>query len=149
MVRRNISQLCCLIVLVSSIHTPLAQAQGMGMGGMGMGGRGMGGMGNNSNDPPPEPEKPAVKFNPFAADAAPVQGMEARTAALEKFIFGHPEKNPKMKVRVERLEKKLVPYEHHKGDGDLEKRVDHLWSVLEAGNKGSTKQAQDSKNSKE
>jgi hypothetical protein len=141
MVKIRFSQLCCLIVVASYLQPAHVLAQGMGMGGMG---RGMGGMGggrgnnnNNANDPPAEPEKPAVKFNPFAPDAAPVQGLQARTAALEKFVFGHSQTSAKMKPRVQRLEKKLVPYEHHSAsDQDLEKRVDHLWSTLEAGNKG-------------
>jgi hypothetical protein len=147
MTRVNLSQLCCLIVLVSSLQPSIVAAQGMpGMGGMG-GGMGMnnGGMSNgrmgNSGamaDPQAEPEKPVVKYNPFTPDATPVQGLESRTAALERFVFGHSETNPKMKVRVQRLEKRLVPYEKHSAsEMNLEKRVDHLWATLEAGNKNS------------
>jgi hypothetical protein len=142
--RKNYSKACCLIFLVSSLLPQLAQAQGgMGMGGMGnMGGlRNTPSMGGGSpNDPPPEPEKPVVKFNPFSSDAPPVDGLESRTTALERFVFGHAETKPKMKVRVQRLEKKLVPYEHHAAsEMDLDKRVNHLWSTLEAGNRGSTR----------
>ena len=139
MVRKNLSQLCCLIVLLASIQPPLAIAQGMNMG-RGVSGGMSGPPSNSANDPPPEPEKPVVKFNPFAADAAPVQGLQARIAALEKFVFGRAQTSPKTKLRVQRLEKKLVPYEHHAAsEEDLEKRVDHLWTTIEKGNKGSTK----------
>jgi hypothetical protein len=142
--RKRFSHVCCLIWLASAAMPPIAQAQG---GGMGMGGMGnMGGLRNTpsmqggQNDPPPEPEKPVVKYNPFGPDATPVTGLDARTAALERFVFGHSEINPKMKVRVQRLEKRLVPYEHHDpSDKDFEKRIDHLWSTLEAGNRGSTR----------
>jgi hypothetical protein len=140
--RKRFSQLCCLILLTSAALPPVAQGQGGGMGGMG----GMGGLrnspsiGGGQNDPPPEPEKPVVKYNPFGPDAAPVTGLDARTAALERFIFGHSDMHPKMKVRVQRLEKRLVPYEHHDpSNKDFEKRIDHLWSTLEAGNRGSTR----------
>jgi hypothetical protein len=141
--RKRLSQFCCLIWLASAAMPPITQAQGGGMGGMGN----LGGLrntpsmqGGGQNDPPAEPEKPALKFNPFGADAAPVTGIDARTAALERFIFGHSDMNPKMKVRVQKLEKRLVPYEHHDpNDKNFEKRIDHLWSTLEAGNKGSTR----------
>ena len=145
--RINSSLLCCLIVLAFSIQPQRGECQGMGMGRMGGMGGGRGGS-NTANDPPPEPEKPVVKFNPFAADAAPVQGLEARTAALEKFVFGRPQTNPKMKLRVQRLEKKLVPYEHHQAsETDYEKRINHLWTTLEAGNNGAKAASPPSKDS--
>jgi hypothetical protein len=140
--RKRFSRLCCLLLIASGTLPPIAQAQGGGMGGMGnLGGlRNSPSIGGGQNDPPAEPEKPVVKFNPFGPDAAPVNGLDARTAALERFVFGHSEANPKMKVRVQRLEKRLVPYEHHDpSDKDFEKRVDHLWATLEAGNRGSTR----------
>ena len=84
-----------------------------------------------NNNSPPEPEN----RNPFAIDAPPIEGLEAKTAALEKFIFGSERKKLPMKERVARLEKKLVPYEHHKPGEDLTERVDRMWSILASANR--------------
>jgi len=134
------SRLCSFFVLTYLISSPGIFAQGMGggmMGGMMGGGRGMHNnqnaqQANNTPDPP-------KRQNPFALDAAPVEGLEARTAALENFVFGSVQKKLPMKQRVERLEKKLVPYEHHKADEDLNERIDRLWSTLSAANKPAEK----------
>jgi hypothetical protein len=79
-----------------------------------------------------EPPKPAVE-NPFAPGAAEVKSIEQRTSILEKFVFGHEHFGKPLAERVARLEKKLVPYEHHT-DKDLPTRVDHLWTMLSAAN---------------
>ncbi len=134
-----ILRLCCAVFFVSAIAIPGIFAQPMGGGMMGTG-RGMrdsqnAQQSNNTEPPPPKHQ------NPFAIDAPPAEGLEARTAALENFIFGKAQKNLPMKVRVERLEKKLVRYEHHKPDEDLNERVNHLWSILAAANKSSEKPA--------
>jgi hypothetical protein len=110
---------------------------GMGPGrGMGTGGGGMGG-GRNSqqNAPPPAP----VVQNPFLPGAEPVDGLENRAQVMEKFVFGHSAPHATVEDRVQRLEKKLVPYEHHDSSQDLAKRVDHLWSMLSAANKSQGK----------
>lgn len=118
------------------MHPMIVGAQGMGGDTVGM--RGGGGNNNASGEPPLEQEKPAAQFNPFEDDAPPVEGLESKIAALERVVFGHAETNPKMKVRVQRLEKRLVPYERHSAsEQNLEKRVNHLWSTVKAGNKNS------------
>jgi hypothetical protein len=104
---------------------------GMGMGGGGMGGGGRGGRQSNQNAAP----APAPVQNPFLPGADQVEGVEARSAVMEKFVFGHGLPHATVEDRVQRLEKKLVPYEHHDSSQDLAKRVDHLWSMLSAANK--------------
>jgi hypothetical protein len=76
--------------------------------------------------------KPAIE-NPFAPGSAKINGVEQRTATLEKFVFGHEHFGKPIAERVEKLEKKLVPYEHN-GDKDIATRVDHLWTMLNAAN---------------
>ena len=155
----RISIIFFIVLFISAISSPAIFAQGMGggmggmgggmggmgggMGGMGggMGGGGMGrGRGNSNAQQPADTTPPVIKHqNPFGLDAAPAEGLEARTAALENFIFGSPQKKLPMKTRVERLEKRLVPYEHHKSSDDLNERIDHLWSMLASANKPSEK----------
>lgn len=72
--------------------------------------------------------------NPFAPGAEPVTGAESRIAVMERFVFGVERNDRPPQERVQRLEKKLVPYEHHETDPDLPKRIDHLWSILAAAN---------------
>jgi hypothetical protein len=112
-------------------------AQMPGMGGMGGMGRGMGRGNNDSNQEPDKPPPPPTKVNPFAPDAMPVDGAKEKTDAMERFIFGHVQSGQKLDKRVARLEKRLVPYEHHKGKEDLQQRVDHLWTIMANAN-GST-----------
>jgi len=103
---------------------------GGGMGGMGQG------MHGSQNSPPADTAPPPPKHpNPFGSDGPPLEGVEARAGALEKFIFGTEHKKMPIKTRVEKLEKRLVPYEHHKPDEDLNQRVDHLWSILAPANR--------------
>jgi hypothetical protein len=78
--------------------------------------------------------KPAIE-NPFAPGSPDVKSIEQRTSSLEKFVFGHEHFGKPLAERVARLEKKLVPYEHHT-DKDLPTRVDHLWTMLAAANAG-------------
>ncbi len=108
----------------------------LGFGGVGPGPsnpNGIGyGIGNNY-----EPDKPKSTdvANPFLSSSTPTKGMENKTAVMERFVFGSEKASLPIAERVQHLEKKLVPYEHHKGDEDLNARVDHLWSILSAANK--------------
>lgn len=73
--------------------------------------------------------------NPFGIEAKRTEGLEDRAAALENFVYGKVEKKLPIQKRVQRLERKLVPYEHHNEKEDLELRLDHLWAILSAANK--------------
>ncbi len=120
---------------------------GMGMGpgllgglsGMGPGGGMSGGTGRrnrNSQSTPPNAEPTApVSRNPFAEGTNAVVGVGPRLSAMEKFIFGREFTNRPVEERLEKLEKKLVPYEHHTANDDAARRVDHLWSLLAESNK--------------
>jgi hypothetical protein len=94
----------------------------------------------NSANPGPSdsdaPAKPVIE-NPFVAGAPKINGVDQRTSTLEKFVFGHEHVGKPLAERVERLEKKLVPYEHN-GDKDIATRVDHLWTMLNAANTNNT-----------
>lgn len=90
------------------------------------------GVGNNYE---PAKPKPTDVANPFLSTATQTKGTENKTAVMERFVFGSEHANLPIAERVQHLEKKLVPYEHHKGDEDLTARVDHLWSILSAANK--------------
>ncbi|HEY9684520.1 MAG TPA: hypothetical protein V6C86_23260 [Oculatellaceae cyanobacterium] len=79
-----------------------------------------------------ESKKPAIE-NPFTPGSPDVKSIEQRTSSLEKFVFGREHYGKPLGERVARLEKKLVPYEHH-ADKDLPTRVDHLWTMLAAAN---------------
>jgi hypothetical protein len=137
--RKYIAPICCLIVLVSGLHTPHADAQG-GMGRMLGMGRGGGGGGKNKQQQATSSSGPEERVNPFAPDADPVEGVEARTTAMEQFIFGRADIKLKIEARLQKLEKKLIPYEHHAEGQPLSKRVDRLWSTLEAANKRAERQ---------
>ncbi|HEY9717494.1 MAG TPA: hypothetical protein V6C69_08495 [Trichormus sp.] len=108
---------------------------------LGMGGAGPG-IGNPSgigygvgNTYEPDAPKSTDVANPFLSSATPTKGLENKTSVMERFVFGSEHGNQPIAERVQHLEKKLVPYEHHKGDDDLNARVDHLWSILSAANK--------------
>jgi hypothetical protein len=89
----------------------------------------------NSNNGPSAPDAPAkpVIENPFLPGSPKINGVEQRTSTLEKFVFGHEHIGKPIAERVEKLEKKLVPYEHN-NDKDIATRVDHLWTMLNAAN---------------
>jgi hypothetical protein len=135
--KKYIAPGCCLIVLISAVHPLHVDAQG-GMGRiMGMG---RGGGGKNKQQQATSTAGPEGRVNPFAPDADPVEGVEARTTAMEQFIFGRADIKMKIEARLQRLEKKLIPYEHHADGQTLSKRVDRLWSTLEAANKRAERQ---------
>jgi hypothetical protein len=93
----------------------------------------------NQGQSAPVSRAPVAPPNPFAPGAEPVAGAENRIAAIEKFVFGKEHSELPLGERVQHVEKKLVPYEHHDAAQDLTLRVDHLWSILAAANKPSTK----------
>jgi hypothetical protein len=135
--RKYTAAICCLIALISALHPLHANAQG-GMGRlMGMG---RGGGGKNNKQQATSSAAPEERVNPFAPDADPVEGVEARTTAMELFIFGRADIKLKIEARLQKLEKKLIPYEHHAEGQPLSKRVDRLWSTLEAANKRAERQ---------
>ena len=57
-----------------------------------------------------------------------------RVNAMEKAVFGHDYANRSLKDRVERLEKKVIPYKHGQESQSLPMRVDQLWSILSVAN---------------
>lgn len=77
--------------------------------------------------------------SPFAAGGPQVVGNENRLAVIEKMVLGKEHAELPMPERVEHLEKKLVPWEHNNAGKEMTARVDHLWSILSAANKPSTK----------
>lgn len=99
------------------------------MGGIG-GGRGGGRGGGGKQYVPPDPES---KVNPFAPDAKPTVGAQARLDALEKWVNGKVTKGS-LESRAQHLEKKLVPYEHNLASMDIEKRVGNLWTIVAKAN---------------
>ncbi len=134
----HISYSLVLLILISFANSPCIFAQGMGSGTMATGGRGM--RGNQNPQQTPDQTTPPQKHqNPFGIDSTPAEGVEARTSALENFIFGGEQKKLPLEKRIARLEKKLIPYEHHKAGEDLNQRVDHLWTILSSANKPSEK----------
>lgn len=84
--------------------------------------------GGDSDDTAP------VRGNPFAPGSEQVTGVAQRTAAMESIVFGRTYDNRPLEERVERLDKKLIPYEHDVSKKPLPTRVDELWSILSAAN---------------
>ncbi len=128
----------------------LGMGRGMGMGpglmgsgiGYGVDPSGQRGKGNGQSqaDSASAPSAPMIQ-NPFAPGSLPATGIEDRTNAMEKFVFGREHSDRPLEERVARLEKKLAPWEHHEGSQDLAARVNHLWSILAAANGKQTKSA--------
>jgi hypothetical protein len=112
-----------LAIIVFAIFPTESQAGG--------GGHGHGGGGGGSRMP--DPKNPVEVINPFAPDAEPVVGIRRRIEAIERYMYRRLE-NGTLEKRVHRLETRLIPWEHPLSADSLEKRVDHLWSVLAAAN---------------
>jgi hypothetical protein len=110
---------------------------GMGMPGMGMGG----GRRRNMQNQQPDPvvKAPTAPINPFGPAGEDVKGAENRTATMEKFCFGKENASKPLEERVSKLEKRLVPWEHNASSKDMNTRVNHLWSMLQAANSTSHK----------
>jgi hypothetical protein len=73
-------------------------------------------------------------LNPFAPGNQVASGSAQRTTIMESAVFGRSFPNRPLEERVQRLEKKLIPYEHNLAKNNLPTRVDHLWSILSAAN---------------
>ena len=73
-----------------------------------------------------------VPKNPFL-DAAPETSTD-RISVMERMVFGHIYDNRAEAERLERLEKKLVPYEHNLAQKDVTSRVNNLWNILKVAN---------------
>ncbi len=132
-IRKSLFLVSWSLIFLTILAASPVLAQGMGRM-MGMGGRGGGGRSKQSG--PSTTVDPTLEhFNPFAPDADPIEGINPRTDAMEKFIYGRIDAKMAIEARVERLEKKLIPYDHHAAKQEMKKRVDRLWSVLASANK--------------
>jgi hypothetical protein len=114
-----------LFIAITFLATYPAEAQRGGGGGRGKGGTRI-----------PDAKNPVEVINPFAPDAEPVLGVRRRIEAIERYMYRRLE-GGSLEKRVHRLETRLIPWEHPSTDNNLDsldKRVDHLWSVLAAAN---------------
>ncbi len=89
---------------------------------------------NDDSEQGTSAEKAPVVRNPFAAEAEPAVGTSARMSQLEKFVWGRSYEGQPSEERLQRLEKKLIPYLHNTASQGMEQRVNRLWSTLEAAN---------------
>ncbi len=69
--------------------------------------------------------------NPFVTG---VSGTDQRLSAIEEFIYGHNYATRPAQDRLERLEKRLVPYQHNLAQKDVTYRVNNLWNILNVAN---------------
>lgn len=75
-----------------------------------------------------------VHTNPFAPGNQVASGANQRTTIMENAVFGRSFPDRPLNERVQRLEKRMVPYEHNLDKKSLPSRVDQLWSILSAAN---------------
>ncbi|MBS1954262.1 MAG: hypothetical protein JST89_08750 [Cyanobacteria bacterium SZAS-4] len=80
---------------------------------------------DDGDDPPSAPKNPFVDG---------VTGTDRRLSAIEEFIYGHNYATRSAQDRLERLEKRLVPYEHNLAQKDVTFRVNNLWNILNVAN---------------
>jgi hypothetical protein len=69
--------------------------------------------------------------NPFVTG---VSGTDQRLSAIEEFVYGHNYATRPAQDRLERLEKRLVPYQHNLAQKDVTNRVNNLWNILNVAN---------------
>ncbi|HEY9733649.1 MAG TPA: hypothetical protein V6C89_17140 [Drouetiella sp.] len=81
------------------------------------------------DDNPPASPKPPV--NPFVDG---VTGTDRRLSAMEEFVYGHNYATKPVQDRLERLEKRLVPYQHNLAQKDVTYRVNNIWNILSVAN---------------
>jgi hypothetical protein len=70
--------------------------------------------------------------NPFLGNTP--DNSTDRISVMERMVFGHVYENRPDMERMERLEKKLVPYEHNLAQKDLPYRVNNVWNILKVAN---------------
>lgn len=76
-------------------------------------------------------EKKKAPVNPFVNG---VSGTDQRLSAIEEFVYGHNYALRSAQDRLERLEKRLVPYQHNLAQKDVTYRVNNLWNILNVAN---------------
>jgi hypothetical protein len=76
----------------------------------------------------------AAAENPFITGGSGPDDPKDRIAVMENMVFGHVYPNRPEEERLERLEKKLVPYEHNLAQKDLPARVNNIWNILKLAN---------------
>lgn len=95
--------------------------------------------GHGFQPPPSDPsddvgdgdDPPKAPVNPFVDG---VTGTDQRLSAIEEFVYGHNYATRPVQDRLERLEKRLVPYEHNLAQKDVTSRVNNLWNILNVAN---------------
>jgi len=76
----------------------------------------------------------AAVQNPFLNGAPGPDDSKDRLSIMEGMVFGHAYDSRSEAERLERLEKKLVPYEHNNAQKDVTTRVNSLWNILKVAN---------------
>lgn len=95
-----------------------------------LGGRNFPSMSDSSDDDDP-PAAPKAPVNPFVDG---VTGTDRRLSAMEEFVYGHNYATRPVQDRLERLEKRLVPYQHNLAQKDVTYRVNNIWNILSVAN---------------
>ncbi|MFN8554026.1 MAG: hypothetical protein U0103_21330 [Candidatus Obscuribacterales bacterium] len=94
-------------------------------------GRGFPGMYDAHDDDNDNSEPPKAPVNPFVNG---VTGTEQKLSAMEEFVYGHNYATRPVQDRLERLEKRLVPYQHNLAQKDVTYRVNNIWNILSVAN---------------
>lgn len=94
-------------------------------------GRGFPGMYNAPDDDNDNSDPSKVRVNPFVNG---VTGTDQRLSAIEEFVYGHNYATRSVQDRLERLEKRLVPYQHNLAQKDVTYRVNNIWNILSMAN---------------
>ncbi len=84
---------------------------------------------DSSDDDGDDPPKAPV--NPFING---VTGTDQRLSAIEEFVYGHNYATRPAQDRLDRLEKRIVPYQHNLAQKDVTFRVNNLWNILSVAN---------------
>ncbi|MBS2002971.1 MAG: hypothetical protein JST44_15775 [Cyanobacteria bacterium SZAS LIN-5] len=94
-------------------------------------GRGFPGMYDAPDDDNDDSEPPKAPVNPFVNG---VTGTDQKLSAMEEFVYGHNYATRPVQDRLERLEKRLVPYQHNLAQKDVTYRVNNIWNILSVAN---------------
>ncbi len=112
-------------------NTPVASASRPGVfSNSFLGGHGFPAASDTSDDDDGD-DAPKAPVNPFISG---VSGTDQRLSAIEEFVYGHNYATRPAQDRLERLEKRLVPYEHNLAQKDVTNRVNNLWNLLNVAN---------------